>query len=351
MDKNNLTLDEKIGQKFIFGVNSYNSEFILKLIKENYIGGVILYRKNYKNYKEMISLIKKIKLANKDNKIPLFIAIDQENGIVNRMPDEIKPIYNIYRMTKYGNNVVKEYASITSKMLSDIGINMNLAPIMDIYNNSRALYKRCFFGSVDDIVKYGKIYTDEFKKNNVISVIKHFPGLGVTKHDTHFFVPYIFNYKKVMKEHIVPFKSMFEYGIDAVMVGHINIRRLTNGLPASISRKFIKRHLRSRFDGIIITDEITMINRTIFYKFILYKKLFKTDNDIFLIKVNNYEQAYKIIKKYENNYNMKNLNNSVDRILSVKEKYNINDNIDFDGLDIKVLNKKIKTLNKKVDKK
>ena len=263
MNINDLTLDEKIGQKFIIGVNSYNLDFILRLIKEKYIGGVILYRKNYKNYKEMISLIKKIKKANKDNKVPLFIAIDQENGIVNRMPDEIIPIYNIYKMTKYGKNIVKKYANITSKMLSDIGINMNLAPIMDKYNDSKALNKRCFFGDIEDIVKYGKVYTDEFKKNNVISVIKHFPGLGVTKYDTHFFIPYIYNYKKVLKEHILPFKEMIDYKIDAIMVGHINIRRLTNGLPASISKKFIKRQLRSRFNGLIITDEITMINRTI----------------------------------------------------------------------------------------
>ena len=96
MDVSNLSIREKIGQKFIVGVNSNNIDVLIDLIKKYYIGGVILYKKNYNNYDEMLSVIKKLKEANKDNKVPLFVAIDQEGGRVNRMPSEFNNLKNIY---------------------------------------------------------------------------------------------------------------------------------------------------------------------------------------------------------------------------------------------------------------
>ena len=77
MDINKLSLEEKIGQKFMLGINSFDIDKIIDFIKKYHIGGVILYRKNYKDYNEMLSVIRRLKLANKDNKIPLFISIDQ----------------------------------------------------------------------------------------------------------------------------------------------------------------------------------------------------------------------------------------------------------------------------------
>lgn len=96
MDINKLSLDEKIGQRFIFGINDNNIDSIIELIKKSYIGGVILYKKNYDNYIDMLKVIKRLKSANKNNPIPLFIAIDEEGGIVNRMPSEIHNLKSIY---------------------------------------------------------------------------------------------------------------------------------------------------------------------------------------------------------------------------------------------------------------
>ena len=147
MDMGNLSLDEKIGQRFIMGVNNQNISEIIKINKKAYLGGVILYKKNYHNCFDMLLVIKKLKEANKDNKIPLFIAIDQEGGKVNRLPNEIHNLKNIYDVSKKDISLVKDYASIIGKILTNSGINMNLAPVVDIYNgtNARSLYKRCFY--------------------------------------------------------------------------------------------------------------------------------------------------------------------------------------------------------------
>ncbi len=194
MDFNKLSLDEKIGQKFMFGVTSSNIDVIIKLIKEYHIGGVILYKKNYSNYDEMLEVIKKLKKANKGNKIPLFISIDQEGGRVNRMPFEIDKVVNVYDMSKKDMKLIEQNGKVTGELLSSLGINMNFAPVLDIYedNGSKILFNRCFYGNEEDVYKCGKLYIKGLNKNNVISVMKHFPGHGVSMLDSHFFTPYVF---------------------------------------------------------------------------------------------------------------------------------------------------------------
>ena len=346
MKVKDLTLCEKVGQKFIFGVNSHNINIIIKLIKDYHIGGVILYKKNYRNYEEMVSVIKRLKEANKDNKVPLFISIDQEGGRVNRMPSEIKNIKNLYDISKISSDLVYDSASITGKMLSDVGINMNFSPVVDIYDGkNKALYKRCFYS---DIALNGIKYIDGLRENNVISVIKHYPGHGSSSMDSHFVTPYVFNYKGILDEHMVPFNEIIKNGVDAIMLGHLTIRKLTHGMPASISARFIKEYLRekNKFKGLVITDEINMLSRNILYKFVYLKKAFLS-SDIVLVKLsNNGISMIKKCLKYASK-NMEMLDESVERIINIKMKYNIND-MDFKGIDIDKLNDKIISLNNKI---
>lgn len=347
-----LCFEEKIGQRFIIGINDYNIDDVIYLIKNYYIGGVILYKKNYSNYEEMLKIIKQLKNANKDNKIPLFIAIDQEGGFVNRLPKEIHNFKNIYDISKKNNELVKESSKIISSILKESGINMNLAPVLDIYNNSnsKVLYKRCFYGNVLDICNSAKLFISEFDKNNVISVVKHFPGHGITKLDSHFLIPYIFNYKEILNKHILPFKKMINNGIDAVMVGHFAIRSMTGFYPSSISKKFITTYLREEcnYDKVVITDELNMLNRNILYKYNCIKKAINSDSDILLVKIRNKNEGIKIIKKAYKYANKDMLDINVKRIINLKDEYKINDYINFNGIDIDKFNNDISKINSKV---
>lgn len=353
MDYSNLSLEEKIGQKFIFGVNSDNIDCIINLIKRCYISGVILYKKNYNGYDEMLNVIKKLKKANESNRIPLFIAIDQEGGKVNRMPNEIHNIKNIYDISKGSDLLVKNVASVINRMLNDSGINMNFAPVIDIYNNSnsKALYKRCFYGDYDEVIKNAKNYLNNTK--DIISVVKHYPGHGASVFDSHFFVPFVFDYKSILKKHIIPFEEAIKNDVPAIMVGHLVIRKLTKGLPASISKKFIDDYLKDKFNGLIITDEINMLKRNLLYRYIFLKKVLMSPSDIILVKIKDFNEGMMIINKYteilKNNTECNNLlDNSVNKILKIKKKYNVNDNINYDGVDIDEINKIIDNINNKV---
>jgi beta-N-acetylhexosaminidase len=346
-----LSLNEKIGQRFMMGINNENIHEIIKLIKENYLGGVVLYKKNYHNYIEMLDVIKKLKEANKNNKIPLFIAIDQEGGKVNRLPDEIHNLKNIYDISKCDSDLVFDYANIIGRILRDSGINMNLAPVLDIDNGTTAksLYKRCFYGNQDDVSKGAIKYLDGLNKM-IIPVIKHYPGHGLTTKDTHFMVPYITNLSELDK-HLKPFNECMN-NIDALMIGHLVIKRESHLLPASISNSFISK-LREKYDGLIITDEINMLKRNPIYHFNYQNKALKAGSDIILVKIKDARDGYKIIDKYKkilmnNKEYYEKLNNSVKRIIRVKEKYEISDSTRFLGIDITKINDEIDKLNERV---
>lgn len=129
-----LSLIEKIGQLFLIGFegNTITDE-TREMIEKYKIGGFILYRKNYKNYEEMLKVINELKKINEKNKIPLFIAIDQEGGRVNRMPKDFKNLKSPKKIVKLKDvELVKNSIDIISEMLLKSGINMNIAPVLDI---------------------------------------------------------------------------------------------------------------------------------------------------------------------------------------------------------------------------
>lgn len=355
MKYQDLSLREKVGQKFIFGVYSNNIDIIISLIRDYAIGGVILYKKNYRSYDEMINVIKRLKEANKNNKIPLFIAIDQEGGKVNRMPSEFDNIKSVYDLSQKDSDLIRDMSILTGKMLSSCGINMNFAPVMDIYDGNpknKALYKRCFYGSIENITDCGIKYVDGVSSSNVISVIKHFPGHGATHADSHFMTPFVYDYKSILDNHIKPFTLMMDKNVDVLMVGHLVIRKLTRFLPASISSFFISKYIRNEnnFKGLIITDEINMLFHSGLYSFIYEKKALTAGSDMVLVKIRDKNNGKRLISKYEkivgrNLKQAKLLDDSVERILNIKKKYNITDDIDDLGCDINKINEEIRKIN------
>lgn len=260
-----LSLEEKIGQMLIIGMDTnYITDRIKNMIQKYKIGGIILYRKNFKSYDSMVKLINELKELNKNNKIPMFIAIDQEGGRVNRMPKELK---NLPAANKVANKkdieLVKNTAQITAKMLYESGFNMNFAPVMDIkrFSENHVVGDRAFGENKDDVSKYAIEYMKQLQQNNIISVIKHFPGHGATKKDSHFSLP-IINKKisELQNDDMIPFKNAIDEGADAILIGHLVIKNVTGIYPASLSRKFIYKYLRKgyRYNKVIVTDDLKM---------------------------------------------------------------------------------------------
>lgn len=354
MEIKELSIEEKVGQMIIVGMDTnYITDRIKIMITKYKIGGIILYRKNFSTYSEMLKLIKSLKELNKDNKIPLFIAIDQEGGRVNRMPKEIENLPSANKIaTTGGEELVRKSANITGRILRQSGFNLNFAPVLDIkrFNNQHAIGDRSFGTNKEDVAKCGIATMQELQKNEVISVIKHFPGHGATKQDSHYFLPVIkSSINKIENEDMYPFGQAIKNGADAILVGHLMIKNVTGMYPASLSRKFITKYLRKkyRYNGLIITDDLKM--RAIKFLYgtdVAVQKAFEAGNDIIVFRFNQNEEK-RVIEKIvdlvkKNKLKENRINKSVKRIVKMKEKYNIKDSEEIEGIDIESINKEIK---------
>lgn len=333
-----LSIEEKVGQMIMIGLDTSNAmNKIDDLILKYKIGGVLLYKKNYKNYYELIELVNYIKKLNTANKIPIFIAIDQEGGRVNRMPGDFEKLPSAYKLTQFSEkqseDLVKESGKITGEMLNKIGINMNFAPVLDIkrFDDKHAIGDRAYSDNLNIISKYGIEYMKELQSNNVVSVVKHFPGHGATYKDSHFILPIIKNKMcELEKEDMIPFEDAIKEGADALLISHLLIKGETQKMPASMSRRFITKYIRKkyRYKGLIITDDMRMNGVRILYgKNRPVKKAFYAGNDIILMKYGEDEKIIENIVKEIKKSPLKEarVNRSVRRILKMKEKYYISD--------------------------
>lgn len=355
-----LSLEEKIGQMLIITLKEKKiTNKTIEFIQKYKIGGIILYKDNYSSYQEMIDLINELKEINSVNEIPIFITIDQEGGRVNRMPPEILNIKNASAIASTKDIMkVRKSANIIGRMLKSIGVSVNFAPVLDIkrFADKHAIGDRCYGENKEDVSKYGIEFMNELSKQGVLPVIKHFPGHGATTKDSHFNLPYVNIDKEILeKEDMYPFEKAIENGAEAIMVGHIVIKDIDSKYPTSLSKKIINDYLKekNKFNGLIITDDLKMLAIRLRYSMSKAVELaINAGNNMVMIGLS-YEEIEKVIhntaKKVEKGkISEKSINESVDKIIKMKQKYNVNDE-PISGIDIKKINEEIEELNTKIE--
>ena len=271
-----LDLDKKIGSMLMVGFMGTTaprgSQICQDIYKYN-LAGVILFDvnpvnhrkpKNIKNKEQVKNLTKQLQACSRDNK--LLIAVDQEGGKVQRL----KRKYGFYgRFPKASNVRKKNEAQIQTdyfnmaEELSSVGINYNLAPVVDLAINkrNRVIYKlgRSFGANPKDVARYSAIFVSAMRNNGVLSSLKHFPGHGSSVGDTHKGFVDVTNLWK--KKELEPYRILAEQGyIDTVMVAHVFNKKIDSKYPATLSAKTINGLLREDigFDGVVITDDLQM---------------------------------------------------------------------------------------------
>lgn len=338
------TINQKIEQTLIIALDTTKAKQEIQQILENHqIGGVLLYKKNYTTYSDMIEFINFIKQTNqKAGNPPIFISIDQEGGRVNRIPPDFKNLPSAYALAQTQNEeIIKEAANITARILSNAGVNMNFAPVLDIkrFANNHAIGDRSYSENKEVVAKYGNIYMKEMQERNVLPVIKHFPGHGLTKKDTHFRLPTINSkIEEIEKEDMMPFKKLIENGADAMLVSHIIIKGFSKGYPASVSREVIKYiEDKLQFKGLIVTDDMRMKAMVMSYgKNNAVKKAVLAGNDMIVMKYSEKDRVYEKLEKLVSNNKIEEseIDRRVEKILKMKEKYQVKDEISKNELDI-----------------
>lgn len=356
MEIKELSISEKVGQMIMIGMDTNHVTERIKLMITKYkIGGIILYRKNFNTYQEMLALIRQLKELNKQNRIPLWIAIDQEGGRVNRMPKEILNLPTANKIAnKGGIEEVKKSAKIIGEILKKSGYHINFAPVLDIkrFKNNHAIGDRCYGENKAEVARYGIAVMKELQKEGIVPVIKHFPGHGATKQDSHYLLPIIKQKIEVLeKEDMYPFEQAIKNGAEAILVGHLLVKNIIGIYPTSLSKYFIGKYLRMkyRYNGLIMTDDLKMkAIRFLYGAEFAVKKAFEAGNDVIVFRFNKEEEQQaieKIIRQVKNGKLKEGrINRSVKRILKMKEKYQVSDNAKIEGIDVDKINDEIKTI-------
>lgn len=334
---------------------NYMTERIKLMITKYKIGGIILYRKNFNTYEDMLALIKQLKDLNKENKIPLWIAIDQEGGRVNRMPKEILNLPAANKIAlKGGIEAAEKSAEIIGKLLKQSGYHINFAPVLDIkrFKDSHAIGDRCYGKTKEEVADYGIAFMKKLQEQGILSVVKHFPGHGATKKDSHYFLPMIKERIEYLEnEDMYPFQQAIKNGAEAILIGHLLLRNVTGIFPASLSKKFITKYLRKkyRYNGLIITDDLKMRAIRLWYgaEFAV-RKAFEVGNDVIVFRFSQEEErkAIDTVMKQVKAGNLKEarINRSVRRIIRMKEKYGLFEETEAKGIDIDKINEEIRSM-------
>lgn len=263
-----LSIEEKVGQMLMvhFRGEIANSE-AETLIKKAHVGGFIYYQ--WANGLSSVAQIRELSrslqaIAKANHKLPLLISIDQEGGRVSRLKGDgftaIPSNRSLAQEKKAG--IVKKAAFIIGQELNSVGINMNLAPVVDVNSNplNPIIGDRSFSNSADEVAALGKEALDGYHEAGIITTLKHFPGYGDITVDPHATLP-ISNktLAELEKVELLPFVKLSAQ-TDAIMTAHLLIPALDPHNCATLSKPILQDLLRQKlqFQGIIISDSLVM---------------------------------------------------------------------------------------------
>ena len=262
-----MNLREMIGQRMVSGFpGSEMSEEFIQAVKEYKLGNVILFQHNVRSAAQLKTLCADIQaLVKRETGHPAFITIDQEGGIVTRLTQDAANVPGAMSLAATGDpENAEEAAQITAEQLRALGVNFNLAPVLDVNSNRRnpVIGARSFGDDPHKVAQFGVAEVRGMEKGGVLSCAKHFPGHGDTAVDSHIGLPCIDkSLDELEKCELIPFKAAIEAGIPAVMTTHILFPQIEKtNVPATMSRTIMTGILREKlgFKGLIISDCMMM---------------------------------------------------------------------------------------------
>ena len=263
-----MTVKQMLGQKLVFGFHGDTlSEEFISLIKEYKIGNVILFLRNVKSASQLRRLCADIQsLIRAETGYPAFIIIDQEGGMVTRLPQEAVNVPCSMAIAATGDpeNAAKA-SEITIRQLRGLGANFNMAPVLDVNNNPQnpVIGIRSFGDDPEKVASFGLASARPYRGSGVLCCGKHFPGHGDTAVDSHLGIPRVDKTEAELEQvELVPFRRAIQGGIPAIMISHVMFPALEpRQVPCTMSRKVITGLLKEKlgFQGLVLTDCMEML--------------------------------------------------------------------------------------------
>lgn len=335
------SLDIKIGQMILIGFPGTKvDEKVLQEIRQGKVGSIIIFEKNIPEKNSYTELKKITWTYQHAASIPLFIAIDQEGGRVNRLKEKygFPRSVSAAKLGKYNIDSVQFYAETTAATLAGLGINVNFAPVVDLSSNPTnpiiAKPERAFSTQADSVTLFAREVIRQHRKLGIVSVLKHFPGHGSSKADTHLGIADVTNTWN--ESELYPYKTLIDSGeVDAIMTAHIVNKKLDKaGYPGTLSKKVIDSLLRKQFHyhGVVFSDDMQMHAITKHYGLEEAIKLsinagvdiLTFSNNISGSQERTVDKVHAIIKKFVENgtISKERIDQSFTRIMKLKQQLN-----------------------------
>lgn len=330
-----MNLARKIGQLLVGGFDGHEvNEHIKTLITKYHVGNIILFERNCNDPEQIFKLVQDLqKLAIESNGVPLFVTIDQENGMVARIHEGVTVFPG--SMTQAAGATLEEIYQVgkyTGQGLKALGINFNLAPSVDVNNNANnpVIGVRSYGERQDQVAICANAYIKGLQSEGVIATAKHFPGHGDTSVDSHLDLPVVAHDKERLEEvELYPFKEAIAEGVQAIMSAHVKFPAYEpDGLPGTLSYRVLTGLLRQTlgFEGLIMTDCMEMKAIDTYYGTSKAVPLaIKAGADLVCVSHTKEKQIDAIAEIYraveEGSISIERIDESVERILAIKENF------------------------------
>lgn len=331
-DIKKMTLEEKVGQMigFAFKGTDYNEELKMQ-IEDMKVGLVIYFKDNCATPAQVFNLNKEIY---KNAKIPPFVSLDQEGGMVARVTEGVAQSPGAMPISATGNpkNAYK-LAYNMGRELQMLGFNFNFAPVGDINNNPKnpVINVRSYSENPDIVSEYVVEAVNGYSDALMMSSIKHFPGHGDTAVDSHIGLPVVdFDEKRLYEMELKPFIKAKELDLPGIMVSHVLFTKYDDKYPSTLSKKVVQGLLRDKigYDGLVVTDSLTM--KAVFDNFTIEEIVengFNSGDDILLLcgardinlQKDFYDTAVRLAR--DGKIPEAKIDESVQRILKYKERF------------------------------
>lgn len=339
----NMSDREKICQMFIVtpevltaseddsedsGAVTVAGDMTKKSLEEYPVGGLIYFAGNLEDADQVRSMIRNSQRA---AKTPMFISVDEEGGDVARVAQKLgtKKFYPMFNYKDYGEEIAHDVAGVNAFNIRRFGFNMDYAPVADVLSNpaNTVIGKRAYSDDFAQAASLVAAAVKGYDEGEVISVLKHFPGHGGTAEDSHEELAVVeATVDDLKKNELLPFKSGIEAGADMVMVGHLVVKDLDPDLPATLSSKVVPELLRKYlgYDGIVISDSMSMGAIQDFDYNTIVKGLFAADVDIILQpdNIEKYIEAFDTLLD-SGDITMEQIDAKVRKIIALKYKQGI----------------------------
>lgn len=265
-----MTLEQKVGQVLLIGLPGFEvSPEVRAEIGELHPGGFILYDRNVSSPVQVAQLDSGLQeAARASGDPPLFITLDQEGGVVSRFKEDkgFTEFPGAMALAATGDvESVRTMARALSAEMRAVGVNMDLAPDLDVNNNPQnpVIGVRSFGSNPARVAELGVAFIETMQAEGVAAIGKHFPGHGDTAVDSHVALPTVpYGRGRLEAVEFVPFKAAIKAGVAGIMSAHITFPAIepSPGLPATLSSKVLTGLLRDElgYDGVVMTDELGM---------------------------------------------------------------------------------------------